>query len=213
MLFCWQNNLLTICTIGSEYSNLNEVSFPDKNRKSFQEEWICNARATCESPVALQVTGIELAPGPGTWEQVVCRNHHLKRNDFNTLLRQIHVNSNFYFKPLAPKRWKGMLAWEQGEFYTFWCSSKYSCSYFFHVISLRHPSEVEKSHDCHFTNGSVRTEKLNSFDLAQTSCWCAQRRFVVKHKPQATAQLTAILSLGNCWIWPRAIIHSYEGHH
>ncbi|XP_040551701.1 uncharacterized protein LOC121110124 isoform X1 [Gallus gallus] len=65
------NNLLTICTIGSEYSNLNEVSFPDKNRKSFQEEWICNARATCESPVALQVTGIELAPGPGTWEQIL----------------------------------------------------------------------------------------------------------------------------------------------
>lgn len=71
-----------------------------------------------------------------------------------------------------------------------------SASQFFCVISLQHPSEVVKSHDSHFTNGNLKTGKLNSFDLDQAACLWSQRRFVVKwrgkagcYNPQAHAQV------------------------
>lgn len=73
----------------------------------------------------------------------------------------------------------------------------FSASHFFHVISLQHPSEVEKSHDSHFTNGNLKTGKLNSFDLDEAARLRGQRRFVVKWggktscpKPQTNAQVT-----------------------
>lgn len=55
---------------------------------------------------------------------------------------------------------------------------------------------MEKSHGSHFTDGNLKTGKVNSFDLDQADCLWSQRRFVVKwrgkagsYNPQAHAQV------------------------